>query len=73
MNKDIIEGKWNEIKGQVKQKWGKITDNDITQMKGSYQELTGHIQKAYGYQKDQAEKEVNSFIEDNGWDNNDDL
>ena len=71
MNKDIIQGKWSEVKGKVKQQWGKFTDDDITRMKGSFEELSGHIQKIYGYQKDQAEKEINKFIDDNDLDNRD--
>lgn len=67
MNKDIIQGNWREVKGKLKQKWGKITDNDLTQLKGSYQELEGVLQKRYGYQKDQAKKEIDDFIDDNHW------
>lgn len=67
MNKEIIKGKWNEIKGQLKQQWGKLTDDEITQMRGSYEELAGLIQKKYGYQKDQAEKEIKAFLDKNNW------
>ena len=63
MNKDIIKGNWKELKGKIKQQWGKLTDNDITQINGSYDELCGLLQKQYGYQKDQAEKTINEFIE----------
>jgi uncharacterized protein YjbJ (UPF0337 family) len=73
MNKDIIKGHWKEAKGQLKQQWGKLTDNEITQMKGSYEELVGKLQKSYGYQKDQAAKEVDTFIQKNGWREDDDL
>lgn len=61
MNKDILKGKWNEVKGKVKQQWGKLTDDDITQINGSYEELEGRIQKVYGYQKDQVKKELDDF------------
>lgn len=61
MNKDILKGKWNEVKGKVKQQWGKLTDDDITQINGSYDELEGRLQKAYGYQKDQVKKELDDF------------
>jgi uncharacterized protein YjbJ (UPF0337 family) len=69
MNKDIIQGKWVEVKGQLKQQWGKLTDDEITKMKGSYQELEGHLQKSYGYEKDKAKEEINNFIKKNKWDN----
>jgi uncharacterized protein YjbJ (UPF0337 family) len=65
MNRDIIQGNWKEAKGKVKQQWGKLTDDDITQMKGSYEELAGTLQKRYGYQKEQVKKEIDQFIDDN--------
>jgi len=68
MNKDIVKGRWKEIKGKVKQQWGKLTDDSIDQMEGSYEELSGALQKNYGYQKEQAEKEINAFIDSNNWD-----
>ena len=67
MNKDIIKGKWHEIKGKVKQQWGKLTDDEITKMDGSYEELEGILQKKYGYHKDQAEKEIQRFLDKNNW------
>jgi uncharacterized protein YjbJ (UPF0337 family) len=67
MNKDIIEGNWKEIKGQVKQKWGKFNDDDVTRMEGNYEELSGHLQKKYGYKKDEAEKEINTFVKENNY------
>jgi len=67
MNKDIIQGHWHEIKGNLKQQWGKLTDDQITQMKGSYEELEGVLQKSYGYQKDEAKKEIDAFIKKNDW------
>lgn len=65
MNKDIIQGKWEEVKGQVKQQWGKLTDDDITTMQGSSQELCGKLQQRYGYEKDRAEQEINDFVKKN--------
>ena len=62
MNKDTFQGKWKEIKGQVKQQWGKLSDDDILQINGSYDELEGRLQKAYGYQRDQARKEIDNFL-----------
>ena len=68
MNTDIIQGKWREIKGQVCKKWGKITEDDVAKMKGSKEELAGKLQQAYGYEKDKAEKEIDSFVKENRWD-----
>jgi len=67
MNEDILKGKWKEIKGQLKQQWGKLTDDQISQVNGSYTELEGALQKSYGYQKDQAKREINSFLRKNHW------
>lgn len=67
MNKDILKGNWKQMKGQIKQQWGKLTDDDLTKIDGSYDELEGRIQEAYGCQKDQAKKEIESFMEENGW------
>jgi uncharacterized protein YjbJ (UPF0337 family) len=63
MNKDIFEGKWEEIMGKMKQAWGKLTDDDFQQLKGDQQEIYGKLQKHYGYNKDQAEKAIKEFQE----------
>jgi uncharacterized protein YjbJ (UPF0337 family) len=67
MNKDIIKGNWNEVKGKIRQQWGKLTDDDVAKMQGSYEELTGKLQATYGYQMDQAKKEVDDFVAHNKW------
>lgn len=63
MNKDIFKGQWNQIKGKVKEKWGKLTDDDLTQINGKRDQLLGTLQKRYGYAKDRAEEEVKYFEE----------
>ena len=63
MNKDILKGKWMEIKGDVKTKWGKLTDDDLTQIEGQQEKLVGILQKRYGFAKDKAEKEYSDFME----------
>ena len=67
MNNDIVKGHWKEIKGQVKKQWSKLTDDQIGQMQGTYEELEGALQKNYGYQKEQAKKDIESFLEKNNW------
>jgi uncharacterized protein YjbJ (UPF0337 family) len=67
MNKDIIQGNWKEIKGKLTQQWGNLTDDDITHMKGTRQELQGMLQKKYGYQQDRIEKEIDNFLKQNGY------
>jgi uncharacterized protein YjbJ (UPF0337 family) len=61
MNTDIFEGKWEEVKGKVKQAWGKLTDDDMKVIEGSHQEIYGKLQKHYGYTKDQAKQAVKDF------------
>ena len=63
MNDDVLRGKWKEIKGGVKAKWGKLTDNDLTEVEGNAEKLVGLLQQRYGYAKDKAEKEYNDFID----------
>lgn len=58
MNKDEIGGNWKQLKGKAKEKWGKLTDDDMTVIEGKRDQLVGKIQERYGYAKDQAEKEV---------------
>lgn len=61
MNKDTFQGRWHEIKGQVKNTWGKLTDDDLTQIDGRREELLGTLQRRYGYARENAEKEVERF------------
>ncbi len=61
MNKDIFEGKWEEVKGKMKQAWGKLTDDDWKQIEGNHQEIYGKLQKHYGYNKDEAERAIKEF------------
>lgn len=61
MNQDIIQGKWNELKGSVKKRWGKLTDDDIAEINGSREKLAGRIQSAYGLAKDEAEKQLKEW------------
>ncbi len=62
MNWDVLKGKWNQFTGQLKAKWGKLTDNDWTLIGGKKDALVGKLQEHYGYQKDEAEKHVDDFI-----------
>ncbi len=63
MNWDQIKGDWKQFKGKVKEKWGKLTDNDLEIIAGKKDQLVGRLQKEYGYQKEQAEKEVDAFCQ----------
>jgi uncharacterized protein YjbJ (UPF0337 family) len=58
MNREQIEGSWHQLKGKIKERWGKLTDDDIAIINGKYEQLLGKIQQKYGYSKEQAEKEI---------------
>ena len=64
MNEDILKGKWKEIKGSVKEKWGNLTDDDLAEVEGKQEKLLGLLQSKYGYSKDKAAQEFNKFIGD---------
>jgi len=61
VNQDILQGKWKQVKGQAKQQWGKLTDNQLDRIEGRSEELVGLIQEAYGYSRERAQKEVADF------------
>jgi uncharacterized protein YjbJ (UPF0337 family) len=62
MNTDQIQGKWTQLKGEAKVQWGKLTDDDLDQVEGNVQKLAGRIQERYGYEREKAEREVDSFF-----------
>jgi uncharacterized protein YjbJ (UPF0337 family) len=64
MNKDIFEGKWKEMKGQTKEWWGKLTDDDLEQAAGNAEQIVGLLQQKYGYTREQAEEEFNRRIKE---------
>lgn len=64
MNKDILKGKWMQIRGDVKKTWGKLTDDDLSQINGDRDKLVGRLQERYGYSREQAEREVTTFDKD---------
>ena len=62
MNWDQIEGQWKTLKGTFREKWGKLTDQDIEAAAGKKEQIIGKIQQRYGIAKEKAEKEVDDFI-----------
>jgi uncharacterized protein YjbJ (UPF0337 family) len=61
MNWDIIEGRWKQMKGSLKQQWGKLTDSDFDTLSGSKDQLVGKIQERYGCTKDEAQRQVDDW------------
>lgn len=57
-NRLIFEGKWDVVKGKIKQAWGKLTDDDLKAIEGDQQELFGRLKEKYGYSKEQTEKAI---------------
>jgi uncharacterized protein YjbJ (UPF0337 family) len=62
MNTDILQGKWRQLKGEARVQWGKLTDDDLDQVQGQAEKLVGVVQERYGYDRQRAEQEVDSFV-----------
>jgi len=63
MNEEQLQGKWEQVKGKIQQKWGKLTDNDLQFIHGKKKELVGRIIERQGIVKEQAEKDVDDFLD----------
>jgi uncharacterized protein YjbJ (UPF0337 family) len=61
MNHDRIQGNWKQVKGKIKEQWGKLTDDDLDVIAGKRDQLLGRIQKRHGVAKDEAEKQLEHF------------
>lgn len=61
MNSDQLKGKWKQIKGSVKERWGKLTDDDLDVIDGKHDQLVGKVQERYGIAKDVAQKQVDDW------------
>lgn len=61
MNWDEIQGNWKQLTGKVKEKWGKLTDDDLTVIAGKRDQLAGILQERYGYAKEHVEKALDEF------------
>jgi uncharacterized protein YjbJ (UPF0337 family) len=62
MNRDTLMGQWKQLKGNIKARWGKLTDDDLTQAEGNYDVLVGRLQERYGYTREKAEQEIDDFL-----------
>lgn len=62
MNAEIFKGKWKEIKGDVRRRWGKLTDNEVEEIAGTEEMLIGLLQKSYGYAREEAERDYEEFM-----------
>jgi uncharacterized protein YjbJ (UPF0337 family) len=66
MNRDTLKGQWMQLKGKVRQQWGKLTDDEIDQMQGNAEMLIGKLQERYGYQRERAEQEIDRWLDEQG-------
>jgi uncharacterized protein YjbJ (UPF0337 family) len=61
MNSDQLKGKWKQLKGSVKERWGKLTDDDIDVIDGQHDQLIGKVQERYGVAREVAQKQVDEW------------
>lgn len=64
MNWDIVKGKWKQMTGAVREKWGELTEDEVAQMEGDRDQLIGKLQERYGWTKNEAEREVDDYFRD---------
>ena len=62
MNTDVLKGKWNQLKGNVRKQWGNLTDDDVDKIQGDSEILLGRIQERYGRTREEAEQEVDRWL-----------
>lgn len=61
MNRNELKGNWSQLKGEVKKRWGRLTDDDLMQVEGDYDKLVGKIQERYGESQEQARRMVDEI------------
>jgi len=61
MNWDTVAGNWTQLKGKVKEQWGKLTDDELDMINGQREQLAGKIQEAYGIGREEAERQIAGF------------
>jgi uncharacterized protein YjbJ (UPF0337 family) len=66
MNQNILEGKWKQLRGSVREKWGQLTDDEVDQIAGNRDRLSGFLQERYGYTQLEAEQQIDDFL--TNWD-----
>jgi uncharacterized protein YjbJ (UPF0337 family) len=62
MNRDTLAGQWKQLTGEIKNRWGKLTDDDLTRAEGDYDKLVGVLQERYGYARERAQQEVDDWF-----------
>ena len=62
INSDVLKGKWQQLKGEARIQWGRLTDDDMDQIQGNIEKLAGKLQERYGYERAEADREVEDFV-----------
>ncbi len=62
MNEDTLKGQWKQLKGEIVKQWGKLTNDEVDQINGEYEKLVGRIQERYGQTREEAEAEVEAYL-----------
>lgn len=62
MNENILEGKWMQLRGSLREKWGDLTDDELDKIAGKRDKLAGKLQERYGYSELEAEREIDDFL-----------
>lgn len=62
MNTDIFKGQWQQLKGEVRRQWGKLTDDDLDQIQGSTEKMVGKLRESYGWAQEDAQREFDTFV-----------
>ncbi len=63
MNKDVLAAKWSQLRGQLREHWGRLTDDELDRVRGRWEQLIGLLQERYAYTKAKAEAELDAFLE----------
>jgi len=66
MNRDTLKGQWMQLKGKVRQQWGKLTDDEIDRAQGDAEIIIGKIQERYGRSREEAEREFDRWLDQQG-------
>lgn len=61
VNRDVLKGNWRQLKGEIKRKWGKLTDDELEELEGNTDKLVGRIQEEYGYSRERVERELDDL------------
>ncbi|MEZ5291063.1 MAG: CsbD family protein [Vicinamibacterales bacterium] len=62
MNEDTLKGQWKQLKGKVREQWGRLTNDDVDQIEGASEQLVGRIQERYGIERDEAQRQYDEWI-----------